>query len=122
MLLDEQLDPTGQWFSPRYDSESDSIIPANLMQVNEYGYFQIQNFADGDMAYIGYADADRTRYGYVQIQRQSLTQWTLIGHAYGDVGEPLLVEDLTEYIPVPPTPLLVGAGVAMMSRRQRLAR
>jgi hypothetical protein len=122
MLLGSVLDSSGLWFSPHYDSLSDSITPANLMQVNEFGYFQIQDFADEDMAYIGYADADRTRFGYVQIQRQSLTQWTLIGHAYSVTGESILVEDLTTYIPVPPAPLVLGGGVAIMSRRQRVAR
>lgn len=121
-LLGMELDGSGMWFSPRYDSDSDSMDPAALEQVNEFGYFQIQSFDDGDMAYIGYADADRTRFGYLQIQRQSLTQWTLIGHAYGEVGEPVLVEDLTTYIPVPPSALLLGAGAAFLSRRQRLDR
>ncbi|QYK47784.1 MAG: hypothetical protein KF838_13460 [Phycisphaeraceae bacterium] len=121
-LLGMELDSSGTWFSPSYDSVYDDVTPAMLQQVNEFGNFQIQNFNDGDMAYIGYADADRRRFGYVQIQRQSLTQWTLIGHAYGEVGEPVLVEDLTTYIPVPPSALLLGAGSALLSRRQRLDR
>ncbi|QYK47783.1 MAG: hypothetical protein KF838_13455 [Phycisphaeraceae bacterium] len=118
-LLGMELDASGTWFSPRYDSDSDSVDPARLQQVNEFGYFQIQNFNDGDMAYIGYADADRRRFGYVQIQRQSLTQWTLIGHAYGDVGEPVLVEDLTTYIPVPSCSLIIGAGALLSGTRRR---
>lgn len=122
MLEQQELDSSGQWFSPQYDSISDSVIPASLQQFNEFGYFQIQNFANDAMAYIGYANDDVTRFGYVQIQRQSLTQWTLIGHAYGEVEESVLVEDLTQYIPVPPTPLLFGAVSVVLSRRQRLAR
>lgn len=121
-LLGIELDASGTWFSPRYDSDSDSVDPARLQQVDEFGNFQIQDFEDEDMAYVGYANADRTRFGYIQIQRQSLTDWTLIGHAYGDVGEPVLVEDLTTYIPVPPSALLLGAGAAFVSRRQRLDR
>lgn len=118
-LLGMEIDSSGTWFSPSYDSISDIMTPAMLQQVNEFGNFQIQNFVDGDMAYIGYADADRRRFGYVQIQRQSLTQWTLIGHAYGDVGEPVLVEDLTTYIPVPPSALLLGAGALLTGARRR---
>lgn len=117
-LLGMELDSAGTWFSPRYDSISDIATPATLSQVNEFGNFQIQSFADGAMAYIGYADADRTRFGYIQIQRQSLTDWTLVGHAYGDLGEVVVVENL---IPAPGMlGLAVASFLALPRRRTRI--
>lgn len=118
-LLGRTLDGSGEWVHPFYDSDADAVDPAGLMQFNEFGAFQFQESVDGDMRYIGFADADLTRFGYVQIQRESLTQWRLIGYAYGQAGEPVDVEDLT--VPVPPAPAVVGVAALTLTRRQRLA-
>lgn len=122
-LLGETIDASGIWHQPIFDDVSGTITPASLNQYNEFGDFQFQDSVDGDMRYIGYADADVARFGYIQIQRESLTQWKLIGHAYAGAGESLLVEDLTEYIPAPSTSVAIGILlVGHRSRRERIAK
>lgn len=117
-LLGDTLDETGDWIQPYYDVDSDTVEPALLRQFDTLGQFQFQDSVDGDMRYIGFADADLTRFGYVQIQRDSLTQWRLIGYAYGEAHESVDVEDLT--VPVPPSLGVVGAAATLISRRRRL--
>ncbi len=51
-------------------------------------------YTDGDFGYIGYAKSDLTNFGYIQMQRENLTTWRLIGYRYGTAGESITVQDL----------------------------
>jgi hypothetical protein len=93
---------------------------AYLTQDGDVGDFDITDYAYdmNDFAYIGYSDYLIQRFGYLQIERASatdVTQWRLVGYAYGDSGESLQVVDLT-IVPPAPSAALLAAGMAATSR------
>lgn len=97
---------------------------AHLTQDGDVGDFDLSEFAfeTDDYAYIGYADYLIQRFGYLQIERASatdITQWRLVGYAYGELGESIDVVDLTVVPPAPSAALLV-TGIAAASRRRVL--
>jgi hypothetical protein len=119
------IDNDADWASPRRTSDG-YVMPAFIEQGGSVGDFDLSTFAfntiasGGDYAYVGYADATRTRYGYLQMERASatdITQWRLVGFAYEELGTPIEVVDLT-VVPPAPSAALLAAGMAIASRRR----
>ncbi len=82
------------------------------------GDFNMFAYTDGDFGYIGYAASDLSNFGYIQMQRQNLTSWSLIGYRYGTAGEPITIQDLTVPAPAALAPLAV-AGLFSGRRKRR---
>lgn len=109
------LGPTSTGFiRPGYDPVLGDVSPAFITHgTSPFSAFNLTSFADGEMAYIGYASADFTLFGYMQIQRVNETDWKLIGFAY-DVGSISVVP-----LPTPPVGALLGLGFAAIGSRSR---
>ena len=112
------------WNVANFDPGSGVAIGAELRQDGLVGDFDLTTFGYDvdDFAYIGYADYLLQRFGYLQIERASatdITQWRLVGYAYGEVGETIDVVDLTVVPPSPSAaPLLLAA---LLGSRKRAA-
>lgn len=103
---------------PRYDPETGTVIPAFITNgTGPFAGFNLESFADGDMAYIGYSSSDFSSFGYMQVQRQSVLEWKLIGYAFDAAQEGILVRNLA--IPNGPTLLTLGLGGASGLLRKR---
>lgn len=118
-------DNPSDWAVPIRTSTG-QVVPAFIEQGGPVGDFDLSTFSfntvssGGEYAYVGYADATRTRFGYLQIERASatdITQWRLVGFAYEDIGVPIEVVDLT-VVPPAPSALLLATGMAVVSRRR----
>jgi hypothetical protein len=121
------IESDADWAAPVRASNG-YVQPAFIEQGGPVGDFDLSTFAfntipsGGEYAYVGYADATRTRFGYLQIERASatdITQWRLVGFAYEELGVPIEVTDLT-VVPPAPSALLLTAGMAMASRRRTI--
>lgn len=100
---------------------------AELYQSGPDGDFDLTQFAhdDGHYAYIGFGNYLLDRFGYLQIERASatdITQWRLVGYAYGEVGESIDVVDLTTVPPASSVAVLLLAGFGHARRRSRTLR
>jgi hypothetical protein len=120
------IDSDADWAAP-FRASNGYVQPAFIEQGGPVGDFDLSTFAfntiasGGDYAYVGYADATRTRFGYLQMERASatdITQWRLVGFAYGEVGEAIEVVDLT-VVPPAPSAALLALGFVGLKRRRR---
>ncbi|MBX3362171.1 MAG: hypothetical protein KF912_00540 [Phycisphaeraceae bacterium] len=103
------------WNRAHFNPSTGYTQGAELYQAGPEGDFDLTQFAydDGQYAYIGFGNYLLDRYGYLQIERASaadITQWRLVGYAYGEVGESVVVVDLTVVPPAPSGALLMLAG------------
>lgn len=115
------------WNVASFDPHSGVAQGAELRQEGLVGDFDLTTFAydAGDFAYIGYSDYLLERFGYLQIERASatdITQWRLVGYAYGEVGESIDVVDLTTVPPAPSVAVFLLAGFGHARRRSRTLR
>lgn len=107
-------DPTS-WIEPFYDDDNGTVEPAILFQESTGGDFNVDDFHQGESAYIGYSTADHSVFGYVQIMRGTTrTEWHLIGYAFDPTGAPVTVQPL----PVGPVSLLSLSSFGMLARRR----
>ncbi len=109
------LDASGAFVLPSYDPE----FGVNPAAIANGGSFDLNDFGDGDgrapYAFVGYCSSDKRRFGYVQYEWVSPIDWRLIGYAYGDLDEPILVTNL---VPAPST-LATLTLVPFAARRRR---
>ncbi len=109
------IDAGRAFVHPTYDSKNGIVVPAFITNgTSPFSAFNLESFADGDMAYVGYATSELTTFGYMQIERQSVLEWKLIGYAYDPSGAPILVENL---VPAPSS--LAALLLAACPRRRR---
>ncbi len=112
------IDAARSFVPPSYDPETGTVIPAFITNDDHpFADFNLESFSDGDMAYIGYSSSDFSSFGYMQIQRQSVLEWKLIGYAFDAAQEGILVRNLA--IPNGPTLLTLGLGGASGLLRKR---
>ena len=110
------LDEGTVYLQPAYDPDGGSIVPAALHHdTHPFADFNLESFADGDMAYIGYATSDLSVFGYMQIQRVNVLDWKLIGYAYDPSGAGILVTNL---VPAPGVLGLAAASLLGLPRRR----
>lgn len=113
-IQDWTLDSSSAFRLPSYDPESGVANPASLGQMGTGGQFRLDLFNPGEYAYLGYCRSDKRQFGYLQYECVSAIEWKLIGYSYGEVDEPIVVENL---IPNPGT--LGVLGVGLMARRNQ---
>jgi len=97
---------------------TDQWITATLRTApnNDFNMFA---YADGDFGYIGYTDSAFGNFGYMQVQRDNLTTWHLIGYRFGTMGESILIEDLS--VPAPSALAVLAVGGLFAGGRKRRA-
>lgn len=109
------VDAGRDYVHPTYDSENGIVVPAFITNgTSPFSDFNLESFADGDMAYVGYATSDLTAFGYMQIERVNVLDWKLVGYAFDPSGAPILVENL---VPAPAS--LAALLLAACPRRRR---
>lgn len=114
----EVVDASRDFVRPRFDPDNGTVVPAFITNGDHPSSdFNLESFANGDMAYVGYATSDLTVFGYMQIERQSVLEWKLIGYAFDPSGAPLTVERLA----VPPSPSALILGAIGLARPRRKA-
>lgn len=126
VLENHGADDWQYWNRARFDPGTGYTQGAELYQAGPEGDFDLTQFEydASQYAYVGYANYMHDRFGYLQIERASatdITQWRLVGFAYGEVGEAIEVVDLTVVPPAPSAALLLLAAArgARSGRRQR---
>jgi hypothetical protein len=112
------IDANQSFVRPSYDPDTSYSAPAFIAHgTGPFDSFNLSSFSDGDVAYIGFSDANVRVFGYMQIERQSVLDWKLIGYAFDPSGAPVLVENL---IPAPASLAALGM-TALTTRRRRIA-
>lgn len=107
--------PSG-FIEPSYDPEFGDTRPVAFSHgTQSFSDFNLESFADGDMAYIGYATSDFSMFGYMQIERVNVLDWKLIGYAYDPSGASILVTNL---VPAPSMLGLAAASLLALPRRR----
>lgn len=109
--------PSMPWIQAAISDDGDSFIPAIIYQTGSLGFFQLDDFAAGESAYVGFADYELSRFGYIQIRRvgSDVLLWELIGYAYDDSGDEIYVQDLV----VPESSGLVPLALVSLGARRR---
>ncbi|QYK48159.1 MAG: hypothetical protein KF838_15380 [Phycisphaeraceae bacterium] len=108
------LSASGNFRMPGYDDEFGTVSPAQIAH-GTFGDYRLDQFGNGEFAYVAYCRSDRRQFGYVQYAYIAPDNWRLIGYAYGGIDEPVTVTNL---VPAPAALGLLGAGVLIGTRRR----
>lgn len=105
------LNAAGAFRMPGYDDEFGTVSPAQIAH-GIFGDYRLDQFGDGEFAYVAYCRSDKRQFGYVQYAYVSPVEWRLIGYAYGAVDEPLMVVNLV------PSPGAISAISGLLLARR----